>query len=116
MTTYNYRTDSELPAVPIYWQQADGDYYDFASGWTFTVLVVDGATGEVKLTKTSGITGATGDVDTPNIVIAWAAGEMATIGVGIHEVLVNARRTADSFDLPLPRRKIMLNVTAVPTA
>ena len=115
MTTYDYRTDSELPVVPIYWQDATGDYYDFSSGWTFTVLVVDASTREVKLTKTSGITGAEGDADTPNIVIAWAAGEMATIGAGHREVMLNARRSADSFDLPLPRRKILLRVSTVPS-
>ena len=69
MTTYEYRADQELPAIPVEWRDADRAVIDFSTGWTFTAKVCAASTPTtIALTKTTGITGA----DTsPNVLIDW---------------------------------------------
>lgn len=80
MTRLSYHSTAELPALELWLQDNDGSLVDFSSGWTFEVKI--GQVGSAALlTKTTGITGAAGagsEPDgTPNVSIAWAAGELA---------------------------------------
>lgn len=91
-----YIQGAELDDMPISWLDADGDPYNFASGWTFSVKV--GAKGAAAtFTKTSGITGAS---TAPNITVTWATtGELNTLAPGDHTLQVEAIRTSDSRSL-----------------
>jgi hypothetical protein len=68
-----YATDQETPSFAVAWSDRDGDLIDFTSGYTFELRLVHRTTGTVALTKTTGITGA---ATSPNVTVAWAAGEL----------------------------------------
>lgn len=77
--TIRYHTSAERPALEMWIQDDDGTLIDFSSGYTFELKI--GATGSAALlTKTTGITGAVGSgtepTGTPNVSVAWAAGEL----------------------------------------
>lgn len=73
-----YKQHAEDPGSGFYWYDVAGQNLIDFTGYTFTVKVHDHAT--TLITKTSGITGAAGSgtnpTGTPNIVIAWAVGEL----------------------------------------
>lgn len=74
-----YTRTAERPSLQLWLEDDDGTLIDFSSGYTFTFKI--GARGETALlTKTSGITGAIGagtePTGTPNVTIAWAAGDL----------------------------------------
>lgn len=71
--TFTYRANQELPSWAADWKDRDGNLIDFASGYTWEVKLVNKATGTTGLTKTTGITGA---ATSPNVIVAWAAGEL----------------------------------------
>lgn len=79
--TVRYYTTAERPALELWILDDDGDLVDFSdAGYTFTLKI--GTVGNAALlTKTSGITGAAGagtePTGTPNISVAWSAGELA---------------------------------------
>ena len=77
--TTTYRTVDEDPGIAYSWLDRDGSVIDL-SGATFS-LVVTNLQGTTELTKTSGITGS---ATSPNVVISWDAGELATLGVGTY--------------------------------
>lgn len=69
---FEHTIGSELPDDAFEWTDAQGAVIDFSTGWTFSVEV--GFPGQDPvLTKTVGITGA---ATSPNVTIAWAAGEL----------------------------------------
>ncbi len=77
--TITYPRGAERPALEIWWVDDDGGLIDFSTGYTFELkLGTPGST--AILTKTTGITGAAGagvePTGTPNITVAWAAGEL----------------------------------------
>ena len=81
-----YHTTADSPNINMWLQDDDGTLIDFSSGYTFTLKI--GQPGNTALlTKTSGITGAAGagtePSGTPNVTIAWTAGEL-NITTGIH--------------------------------
>lgn len=88
---------------------ANGVAPDFTTGWTFTVVVTQGTT--TLLTKTTGITGATGGA----ITVAFTGAELAANGVtatfAVNNVsylmYLTARRTSDSSDLTAERTLLM---------
>lgn len=93
-----YHTTAELPALEMWLLDDDGTLIDFSTGWTFSLKI--GEVGQVALlTKTTGITGAAGagsePTGTPNLTVAWAAGELA-ITPGIWTWQLTA--TASSLD------------------
>lgn len=114
MTVYTYRTDQELPTIPVDWRDNANAVVDFSSGWTFTAkLVAVNAPGTVVLSKTTGITGA---ATSPNIVIApsasdWSGLTSTTTGT-LYDVLLYARRTADSLDAVFGGELQIMLVTA----
>lgn len=86
MTTVSYTLGAELPDVAIAWTDEAGNLIDFSTGWTFQVKV--GNPGEAALlTKTGGITGA---ATSPNLTIAWSAGELDAVGSGAWSCQVKA--------------------------
>jgi len=95
MADATYIQGAELNDVALTWNDpVTGLYTDFVSGWTFSALI--GTPGEVKLiTKTLGFTPA---ATAPNLVIAWAAGELDPLPVGTHTVDVQARHNATTKD------------------
>jgi len=96
MTTYEYRADQELPAIPVEWRDADRAVIDFSTGWTFTAKVCAASTPTtIALTKTTGITGAG---TSPNVLIDWTTTDFSALTPGQHVVHLYARRTADSKD------------------
>ncbi len=77
--TIRYHSSAERPALELWIQDDDGTLIDFSSGYTFTLKI--GNTGDTALlTKSTSITGAAGSgtepTGTPNLTIAWAAGEL----------------------------------------
>jgi hypothetical protein len=102
---YRFRTDQELPVIPLHWANEDGTPRDFSSGWTFTAKLGLASTPSVTLlTKTAGVTGA---ATFPNISLAMAIGDWAGLPTppetGTRYVFtVYARRTADSRDEVFP--------------
>lgn len=86
-----YHQSDELDA----WQAtilASGVNPDFSSGYTFKV-VVKNAAGTTVLTKTTGITGASGGV----ITVAWAAGEL-NIAPGLYTAHLIRTRTSGTLE------------------
>lgn len=97
----HYYAHDERPSAEIWWQDDDGTLVDFSSGYTFSLKV--GVPGSAALlTKTSGITGAAGagsePTGTPNIVVAWTAGEL-NLTPGIYALQLKA--TTSSLDRTL---------------
>lgn len=99
--TVQYKAGSSLPNVELTWKDSDGNVRDFSAGWTFTARV--GTAGQAALIqKTTGITGA---AVAPNVVIAWADGELDVLPSGAHTVDVVAtyaatgQRLIQSFDI-----------------
>jgi hypothetical protein len=75
---------------------------DMSTGWTFTFVVVSAA-GATLLTKTTGITGATGGVVTVLLTGTELSSAAVTATFAVdnvsYPVYLTARRTSDSSDL-----------------
>ena len=110
-----YSLGDELGDAGLFWHDGDGNLISFASGYTFSLTVVDGD-GNVLFTKTTGMTGAAGDLTTdpptPNLVVAWAtSAELSTITTaGTYALRIVASRTADS-----KTRTFRCPITILPT-
>jgi hypothetical protein len=80
MARVTYVKTSERPALELWWFDDDGTLVDFSSGYTFSLKVGTRGT-TALLTKTTNIAGAAGagvePTGTPNVVVTWAAGELA---------------------------------------
>lgn len=79
---------SWVPTVTI-----NGATDDLSSGYTFTVKLVTDLTATPTVTKTTGITGATGGTAT----VAWATDEL-NIAVGEYLAVFTAKRTSDNAE------------------
>lgn len=79
MSEISYYRGAELPDLRLWLFDDDGSLVDFAAGWTFEFKVGFPGSAAV-LTKTTGITGATGagqePSGTPNVSVAWASGQL----------------------------------------
>lgn len=94
MATPEYIKGAELPDVALTWTDEDTGLLDFSVGWTFTARI--GHVGAAAdLTKTTGITGA---AIAPNLVIAWADGELDALDPDTYDVDVEANHVASSKD------------------
>jgi hypothetical protein len=111
MSNWAYRADQELPSFAISWADRDGNLIDFTSGYTFELkLAVDNVTAPV-LVKTTGITGA---ATAPNIVVAWASGDL-NVAAGVYKVYLKATTGGnDRRFRPLDEPKI--TIKAAPAA
>lgn len=74
-----YVATAERPSLDIWWFDRTSTLIDFSSGYTFSLKI--GTPGSAALlTKTTNITGAAGagtaPTGTPNVVVAWAAGDL----------------------------------------
>lgn len=108
MGTWRYRQNQELPSFAVSWSDRDGNLIDFSTGYTFTLKLANSATGEVALTKTTGIVG--GDT-APNVVAAWAAGEL-NITPGSYRVHLTATSAgADRVFMPGREPYIVIDPT-----
>ncbi len=79
MSKVSYFQGAERPSVRLWWYDDTGALIDL-TGYTFTLRI--GTPGSAALvTKTNGITGATGagtpPSGTPNVTVAWDAGDLA---------------------------------------
>ena len=84
MSDYVYDAGDEDPDVALTWKDRDGAVINLSAA-TFSVKLVNSA-GTTVVTKTTGITGAS---TAPNVVIAWAAGEL-NIAAGDYRLIVTA--------------------------
>ena len=113
MTAWVYRQDQELPSWSADWYQKVGGVdtlINMASGYTFQVLLVNQSTGVIGLTKTANITGA---ATSPNIVVAWAAGEL---NIAAGNYLMHLKATTGGADrLFAPDRLPTITIVATPT-
>lgn len=75
MSIHLYVGDEQPPWVIT--EKANGAATDFSTGWTFTCKVFDPADGTLKLTKTSGITGAAAG----QITVTFTGAELVGAGV-----------------------------------
>jgi hypothetical protein len=87
-----YHRGDERPAW-VGTVEVNGTTDDMSSGYSFTVKVAASLSDTAVLTKTTGITGATGGVFT----CAWAVNDL-DITPGEYIATCRIRRTADSFD------------------
>jgi len=79
-----YRT-AERPDIRLWLLDDNGTLVDYSTGYTFTFKI--GIRGQAAdLTKTTGITGAAGTgtetSGTPNVTIAFTAGELDALAAG----------------------------------
>jgi hypothetical protein len=84
---------SELPDVSITRYQPDGQLYQFATGWTFTVRI--GVPGQAALVTPT----ATGANTAPNILVTFAPNALDSITQGTYHLEVTPRFTGTSKDL-----------------
>lgn len=85
-----YYQGAELPDVALTWTDEVTGLIDFSSSWTFTLRV--GHSGEVALLeKTAGITGA---ATAPNVIIAWAAGELDVLAPDTYDADIEAKNVS----------------------
>jgi hypothetical protein len=90
---------------------SNGVTADYSSGYTFTVTIINQA-GTTLLTKTTGITGATGG----QITVAFTGAELAAALVTatfaadnvIYQMRLTPRRTSDSSDGPTVKRTLVM--------
>lgn len=77
-----YYITADKPDIELWLLDDDGDLIDFSTGYTFSFKIGTQVGTTALLTKTSGITGAVGagsEPDgTPNVVVAFTAGELGT--------------------------------------
>ncbi len=96
--TLQYAQADELPA----WEATvtvNGAALDFSTGWTFAVRIADPATDTLALTKTTGITGATGGV----VTVAWATTDL-DIDPQIYRAQLTGTRIIDSAQFTVDER------------
>ena len=90
--TIRYRRTAERPDFLIWWLDRNSSLIDFSSGYTFE-LKIGQIGGAAILTKTVGITGAAGSgvepTGTPNITVAWSAGEL-DLTPGYYDLVLTA--------------------------
>jgi len=95
MADATYIKGAELEDVLLTWNHpTTGLYTDFVSGWTFSALIGDPDVAAL-VTKATGFTPS---ASAPNLTIAWAAGELDPLPVGVHTVDVQARHIATTKD------------------
>lgn len=99
MTTITYRRTAERPDIQLWLEDEDGALIDFSTGFTFVFKI--GLRGNAALfTKSTGITGAVGsgteDTGTPNVTVAFTAGELDSVTAG--KWLWQLRATSSSLD------------------
>lgn len=97
-TGLSYARSAERPYARLWLQDDQGDLIDLSTGYTFTVNI--GRRGHVAdRTKTTGITGAAGagvcPTGTPNLVVAWSAGEL-NLTPGAYELEIIATTGTDN--------------------
>jgi hypothetical protein len=78
--TLKYHKSAERPEAQLWILDDDGSLIDFATGYSFSLKI--GQLGSpAVVTKTSGITGATGagiePTGTPNVTVAWSFDELS---------------------------------------
>lgn len=97
----HYYAHDERPSAELWWRDDDNSLVDLSSGYTFSLKIGNPGSSAV-LTKTTGITGAAGSGSepdgTPNVVIAWSAGDL-DLTPGIYALQLKA--TNSSLDRTL---------------
>lgn len=90
-TSFRYKSTADRPAAEMWLHDDDGNLIDFSSG-SYSYSFKIGLPGSAALlTKTTNIAGAVGagvePTGTPNIVVTWAAGDLAlTPGVYVWQL------------------------------
>lgn len=83
--TYVYHATSELPAIALEWLDSAGEVIDLtAATFRMTINPLDGSDATVKTA------GFMGDDASPNLLITWDTGELATLGVGTYTLHLEA--------------------------
>ena len=90
-----WNAGDEKPDWKLLWVDGDGRLIDFSTGYTWQVRVSDPTeTTAAFATKTTGITGAVGSLTTvpptPNVVVAWNAGDLGSLVAGKYKVQIIA--------------------------
>lgn len=106
---WTYRQDQEVPSFAVTWKDRDGTIINFATGYTFQVLLVNALTGTIALTKTTNITGA---ATSPNVTVAWPTGEL-NIAAGYYYLHLRAT-TGGADRLFSPAALPEIRITATP--
>lgn len=106
MTRWRYRQDQERPPFAATWESAPDEVIDFSADHTFTVKLVDSVTGDVALTKTTGIVGYP---TVPNVVVYWGVGEL-NITPGTYAVHLIATNTAGEDRRFMPGREPYIEI------
>lgn len=102
-TVYEYRATDERPSIAFRLLDRDGNLHDLSTA-TFEFRLIHTGTQAVAVTKTTGITGA---ATSPNVIVAWAAGELANLEAGaayygeLAWTIAGAQQSLDAADRPL---------------
>ncbi len=97
-----YKT-AERPSIKLWLQDDDGSLINFSTGYTFEFKIGKPGSAAV-VTKTTGITGAAGSGNetsgTPNLTIAFAAGDLDALVPGAFGTKgqIKATQTAGTLD------------------
>ncbi len=112
MSNWIWRADAEAPSFAVAWKDRDGNLIDFSSGYTFEIEFV--RNDEVVWSKTTGITGA---ATSPNVVVAWASGDLANLTSGVsYELHLTATDSSSNDRHFKPGRWPKAYIETVPTS
>lgn len=97
-----YIRNAERPSLALWLLDRAGDLIDFSSNYTFSFKIGERG-GTAALTKTTGITGAAGSgtapTGTPNVTVAWSAGELnLTPGVYLWQLTATTSSTDRTYE------------------
>lgn len=94
MAIPTYRKGAELPDVAVTWTDEQTGIIDFTSGWTFSALIGQ-EDQPAQFAKSSGFTGSG---TAPNLIVAWAPGELDGLAAGTWVCDIEARNTVAGKD------------------
>jgi hypothetical protein len=111
--TLRYHTTASLPSSELWLLDDDGTLIDFATGYTFSLKIGHKGSAAI-LTKTTGITGATGagvePTGTANIVVAWDDAEFGSKTPGPYTWQLKCTATSGGKDRVFEGRFELMDV------
>lgn len=100
LATYEVFIGESLPDLSLFYRENGQLVAGLNAGHTFELKIAPLGSNTALFTKTSGIVGQSGSgsppLGTPNIVIQWADGDLASLPEGSFRALLKITRDADS--------------------
>ena len=94
-----YIAGSDAPELRLTFQNGDGTYPDFTTGYSFELKIAAFGSTTALVNKTTGLTGAAGSATAPNLIVTWATtNELNTLTPGFYVLQATAKRTSDNAE------------------